>query len=131
MADHIVSCPPQTFGFKALFLDGEIGEEQTSSLATVVEILHRRWGTETFQAREVAAYAGQAETDAIAFKAALELASGTPIKIISSPVINWRLQAICDAPVTVGTQMLVLKYAKPNRDGRGGGFCINTIASPP
>ena len=131
VADQIASCPPQSFGFKALFLDGEIGEEQTSSLVTVVEILHRRWGTETFQAREVAAYAGQAETDAIAFKAALELASGTPIKIISSPVINWRLQAICDAPVTVGTQMLVLKYAKPNRDGRGGGFCINTIASPP
>jgi hypothetical protein len=129
VADEIASCPPQTFGFKALFLDGEIGEEQTSSLATVVEILHRRWGTETFQAREVAAYAGQAETDSIAFKAALELASGTPIKIISSPVINWRLQAICDAPVMVGTQLLVLKYTKPNRDGRGGGFCVNTIAT--
>jgi hypothetical protein len=127
VADQIASCPPQTFSFKSLFLDGESDEEQTSSLTTVLETLHRRWGVETFHAREVAVYAGQAEPDAIAFKAALEMASGNPIKIISSPVINWRLQAICDAPVTVSAQVLVLKYTKPDRDGRGGGFCVNTM----
>jgi hypothetical protein len=126
--DPITYCPPQPFSFKSLFLEGETDEEQTSSLITVLETLHRRWGTETFQAREVSAYAGEAETDSIAFRAALELATGNPIKIISSPVINWRLQAICDAPVTVGAQTLVLKYAKPNRDGRGGGFRVYTSA---
>jgi hypothetical protein len=111
--------------FRELFLAGENDEEQTSSLATVLEVLHRKWpAAELFHAREVATYAGCAEEGSIAFKAALEMACGIPIKIISSPVINWRLQAITDAPVVLGDKMLVLQYVKPNRDGRYGGFRV-------
>jgi hypothetical protein len=123
------SCAPDSVSFKRLFLAGEDDEEQTSSLATVLDVLRRKWPNgEFFQAREVAAYAGQAEEEPIAFKAALEMACGTPIKLISAPVINWRLQAITDAPVMIGEIMLILKYVKPNRDGRHGGFRIANLS---
>ena len=122
--EEAADCLPQEISFKSLFLEGESDEEQTSSLVTVLETLHLRWQKVQFHAREVAEYAGLAETDSIAFKAALEMASGGAIKIISSPVLNWRLQAICDAPVVTGRRMLTLKYDKPNRDGRNGGFRV-------
>ena len=115
--------------FRTLFLAGEDDEEQTSSLLTVLDLLRHRWPKEAlFQAREVAAYASQVEEEPIAFKAALEMACGTPIKIISAPVINWRLQAITDAPVMTGGIILVLQYVKPDRAGRNGGFKVVNLS---
>jgi hypothetical protein len=115
--------------FRDLFLSGEDDEEQSSSLATVLDVLRRKWpGEGLFQASEVAAYAGQIGEEAIAFRGALELACGTPIKITSATVINWRLKSIADAPVVVGNEILVLQYVKPDRAGRNGGFKV--VARP-
>ena len=118
----------KTFRFRNLFLAGEEDEEQTSSLATVLDVLRRKWpDAELFQAREVADYAGRADEEPIAFKAALELAAGTHIKIISATAINWRLKAITDAPVMAGDKMLVLQYIKPDPSGRNGGFKVTDL----
>ena len=114
--------PPR---FRSLFLAGEEDEEQTYSLSTVIDVLYRRYpNSELFQASEIAAYAGLANEESIGFKAALEIACGKPIKIISAPVINWRLQAVVDAPVTIDEKLLVLQYLKPDKSGRNGGFKV-------
>jgi hypothetical protein len=83
-----------------------------------------------FQASEVALHAGKAEDPSIAFKIALEMAAGKPIKIVSAPVINWRLQAVADTPASLGHKTLVLRYVKPTREGRYGGFRVETMAAP-
>ena len=108
-------CTPRPVYFKTMFLDSEADEEQTSALVTVLETLYRKW-PDSFQAREAATYAGQAEEGAIAFKDALELAAGKGIKIISATTIAWRLKALADAPVRVGNKMLVLTY-NPHHEG--------------
>jgi hypothetical protein len=120
--------PPR---FKNLFLASESDDEQSASLALVLDVLSRRWPAEEelFQASEVAAFASLAETDSIAFKDALEAAAGRAIKTISAPTINWRLQAITDAPVVVsGDITLVLQYVKPDRAGRYGGFKVAQLS---
>ena len=70
------------------------------------------------------------QEQAASFKAALELACGKPIALISAPAINWKLQALVDAPAVVDGKTLVLRYHKPNRDGRGGGFKIAELNAP-
>jgi hypothetical protein len=68
----------------------------------------------------------QAEAAAV-LKANLELAVGAPIATVSAPAINWKLQAIKESPAVVNGKTLVLRYNKPNRDGRGGGFRVVPI----
>jgi hypothetical protein len=134
---------PMTVDFKTMFLDGEDDEEQTCSLASVLDVLHRKWPNEAvFQASDVvksifrssenasfAAAFAEAEGEAAAsFKAALELATGKAVPLISAPAINWRLQALKDTPAIVDGEALVLRYAKPNRNGRDGGFRVVTLS---
>jgi len=135
---------PTKVDFKKMFLDSEDDEEQSSSLASVLDVLHRKWSDDLFQAGDVvnkifhasgnvnynAELAEEADTQAAAFKAALELACGRPIPIVSAPAINWKLQAIKDAPALVDGKILVLKYQKPNRDGRDGGFKVEELTQP-
>jgi len=133
---------PATVDFKSIFLEAEDDEEQSSSLAEVLDVLHRKWPNgHPFQAGDVvnsvfhasgnASYnAALAETladEAASFKAALELACGKPIPIVSAPAINWKLQALVDAPAVFDGKTFVLRYSKPNRDGRGGGFKIEEL----
>jgi hypothetical protein len=102
-------------------------------------VLHRKWPNEAvFQAGDVvksifrssenvsyAAAIAEAEAEAVAsFKAALELATGKAVPLVSAPAINWRLQALKDTPAIVDGEALVLRYAKPNRNGRDGGFRV-------
>ena len=63
MAAHR-TCKPATISFRTLFLAGEADEEQSSGLATVLDVLHARWkgGCE---AKDVAAYTGTADEDSI------------------------------------------------------------------
>jgi hypothetical protein len=135
---------PAAVNFKTMFLDAEEDEEQTCSLASVLDVLRSKWpGGAVFQAGDVvksifrasenasyaASIAEQAAEASAGFKAALELASGKPVPNVSAPAINWRLQAIKDSPAIVDGKTLVLRYTKPDRDGRGGGFRVESLVS--
>jgi hypothetical protein len=97
-----------------------------NALASVLETLHTRYPRSSkFQASDIALFAGAAEPSAISFKAALELASGKSLPIISSPAVSWRLKAIKDRPVQVGDQTLVLRFAADKRDG--GYFSMSAL----
>jgi hypothetical protein len=137
VSDPHPTCPATPITFKTMLLDAEADEEQTSSLVTVLDALRMLWpdtrqpgNSRLFQAGEVALYAGKAEDASIAFKVALEMAAGKSIKIVSAPVVNWRLQAIADTPVSLGYKTLVLRYVKNDKNGRYGGFRIETMATP-
>ena len=109
-------CPPKAISFRTLFLAGEADEEQSSSLATVLDVLRTRWANGC-EAKEVAAYAGLADEGSIAFRAALELASGKVLKIVTATTVNWKLKALMDAPVQVGDRILTLKYTPGDHGG--------------
>ncbi len=115
VADPCPSCPPKPINFCDLFLTGDADDEQSAGLAVVLDALRRRW-PDGFKSADVASYAGAAEDGAIAFKAALEQASGKALKIISSPTIAWRLKGLVDAPVIVGDVTLVLRRM-PGHEG--------------
>jgi hypothetical protein len=119
--------PPTEFSFSKHFQSGEAEEEQSSSLATVLDTL-RTTQTAEFKASDVATFAGSAVSeDSFEFKAALEAASGKPLPIITATTVAWRLKAIADAPVLVGGKLLVLRYSK---DGgkHGGTFAVETVS---
>jgi hypothetical protein len=110
------TCPPEPISFKDIFLAGEADDEQTSSLATVLSTCLAQFG-KTFQASEVAAYAGRAEECAIAFRSALEQATGKSLPIVSSITVAWRLKALTEAPAELGDRVYVLRYAPNNYAG--------------
>ena len=115
MAAHR-TCKPATISFRTLFLAGEADEEQSSGLATVLDVLHARWkgGCE---AKDVAAYTGTADEDSINFRAALELATGKVLKVITATTITWRLKALVGAPVQIGNRILTLEYTPHHQSG--------------
>jgi hypothetical protein len=135
---------PTSVDFKTMFLDAEGDEEQSSSLASVLDVLRRKWSNDLFQAGDVvskifqasgnvsynAALAEEVDNQAAAFKTALELACGKPIPIISAPAINWKLQAIVDWPAVVDGKILALKYHKPDANRHGGGFKVEELKPP-
>lgn len=109
--------------FRELFLDGEADEEQTSSLATVLDVLRNRWPAGC-KAADVALYAGNADADAIGFRGALEAASGKPMPVLTPTVVAWRLKALMDAPVRVGPYVLALRYRASDH---GGAFIVRPV----
>jgi hypothetical protein len=116
---------PTTISFRGLFLLGEAEEEQSSALATVLEVIRAKWPYGC-RASEVAAHAGAAEEGAIEFRSALEQASGKALKVITATTVNWRLKALVDAPVTVDLGILVLRYM-PDHDA--GTFVVDEISA--
>jgi hypothetical protein len=97
---------PVKIDFTRVFLNSEDNEEERSSLTTVLDTLHQKWPDGApFQASDVVTKifrtgsfgsfgidVSEARAEAAAgFKAALELACGKLIPIVSAPVINWRL----------------------------------------
>jgi hypothetical protein len=115
VADPCPSCPPKPLSFRDLFLAGDADNEQSAGLAVVLNVLRRRW-PEGFKSADVADYAGLAEDGAIAFKAALEQASGRFLNTVSSPTVAWCLKGLVDAPVVVGDKTLVLS-CMPSHEG--------------
>jgi uncharacterized tellurite resistance protein B-like protein len=115
--------------FRKLFLDGEVDDEQASNLATVLDVLRTNFSRNGFHASEVAFYAGAADYKSIGFKAALELASGKSLPIISAPTVSARLRAIKDRPTQVDQKLLVLRYASGHRDG--GTFTVSDLSEKP
>jgi len=125
VADEPTACPPRRIRFRDLFLDGESDEEQASNLATVLDIIRTKW-PRGCTAAEVAAYAGGTNEDAVAFKAAIEAASGKAVRVVSATVLTWRLKALVDAPIQVGDQVLSLRYL-PDKTKHGGTFSVRGI----
>jgi hypothetical protein len=123
--DRNAACPPKEISFRKLFLDGEADEEQTSSLATVLDVLRTKW-PDGCQARDIAAYAGAADERGIEFKAALEQASGKAIKVVTASTITWRLKALLDAPVQFEAGVFVLRYLS---DHDAGTFTVKKVAA--
>lgn len=117
------TCPPTGISFRTLFLDGEADEEQTATLATVLDVLRTRWPNGC-KASEIVDFVARAEVDAIEFKTALEQASGKVIKIITAITITSRLKALVDAPVQSGEVAYVLRYL-PNT--HAGEFVVRRI----
>ncbi len=120
------NCPPKEISFREQFLDLEADEEQTSSLATVLDVLRTEWPN-GFKASDVAVYAGSADIASIEFKAALEQASRKMIKIVTATVITWRLKAIVDAPVMLGGKVVALRYT-PDKLGHGGEYVVREVS---
>jgi hypothetical protein len=71
----------------------------------------------------LAFYAAAADDGAVAFRGALELASGKALKVISATSVNWKLKALVDAPVQIASDLLTLRY---KADDRGGRFVVDT-----
>ena len=117
------TCPPAPIRFADLFLAGEADEEQSAGLATVLDVLRRKW-PKGFKSADVASYAGEAEEGALAFKAGLEQASGKVLKVINSSIIAWRLKGLIDAPVIVGDITLVLRRSAGHE---GAEFTVRAI----
>jgi hypothetical protein len=115
----------EPISFRNLFLAGEADEEQTSSLATVLDILLHEWPNGC-KASDVAMFAGKATEGAIEFKAALEQASGKPLPVITATTITCRLKAPTDAPVLIGKSTFALRYA-PDGNKHGGTFVVKSV----
>jgi hypothetical protein len=107
-----------------LFNVFETDEEQSSALANVLDVLSTR-NSEAFKAAELVGFVGDAREDSINFKAALELATGKPMPVVTATVITWRLKALVDAPVQVGDRVLVLRYTAER--GHGGMFSVSSL----
>jgi hypothetical protein len=90
----------------------------------VLDLLGTRWSP-AFKAAELVTFVGDAREDSINFKAALELATGKLIPVVTATVITWRLKALVDAPVQVGDRVLVLRYTAER--GHGGTFSVSSL----
>ncbi len=123
--DRNKDCPPVAISFRTLFLSSEADEEQTSSLATVLDVLRRRWPGGC-KASDVALFVGQFEQGGTEFRAALEQASGKLLKVVTATTLTWRLKAVADAPVLLGDTTLALRYV-PDRSGNGGTFTVSKV----
>jgi hypothetical protein len=119
------ACPPVAISFLKLFLSGEADEEQTSSLATVLDVLRSKRPAGC-KAGEVALFAGQASEEAIEFKAALEQASGKLLPVVTATTITWRLKALTDAPVRLEQTTFALRYV-PDERKHGAAFIVKAV----
>jgi hypothetical protein len=125
VADPHPTCPATKISFKEIFLAGEADEEQTSSLAVVLDLLRSRWPN-GFKANDVSSYASQSEIGAMEFRAALEQASGKPLLLITPTSVSWKLKALVDAPVLVGDRVLALRRTA-DKTKNGGFFRVEPV----
>jgi hypothetical protein len=123
VVDHSPDCPPSEISFRSLLLGAEGEEEQSSSLATVLDVLRCKWPS-GFMASDVAAFAALANPAAIEFMAALESASQKAIKVVTATTISWRLKALRDTPVPLAGGVYVLRY---DAGHQGGWFVVRRL----
>ncbi len=113
--------------FRMLFLSGEADEEQTSSLATVLDALRKEFSG-AFKAADVVPIADDPGVRGREFKAALESASGKPLPIVTATTVAWRLKAITDAPVLLGGgNTYALRCRAQDAGKRGGLFIVEAV----
>ena len=125
VADAEPGCPPTAVDFATRFMASEAEDEQVLGLTTVLDTLRRRYGTRMFSTAEVATFASRVEDEAIAFKGALEMASGKALPIISAISVASRLKSLVGAPVALDDATVALRY-KPHH--QGGSFFIARVA---
>ena len=118
--DPAPGCPPAPVRFCDIFAASEVDDEQTTSLATVLDVCRREWPG-GFTAADLANYLARAEPASETLKAALEMAASKSIKIVSAPVLSWRLKAIVDAPCAIESAVVALRYTA---DRHGGSFAV-------
>jgi len=115
----------QRISFRDLFLAGEAKEEETSSVAIVLNMLRTIWPqgcAASDIADRIRGTFGDSSGD-YALRAALEAAGNKLMTTISATVVTWQLKKIRDAPVIVGDDTLVLRYY-PDKSGHGGEFRV-------
>lgn len=122
---HDLDEAAKTIRFKDIFLSGEEDDEQSESLASVIEMVRREWPL-SFSAQQAATWAGSATESGIQFKAALETAAGKAIIIPTSRVLARRLKAIKDIPIQMGDKALALRYF-PDKTKNGGTFRVEEV----
>jgi hypothetical protein len=110
-------CAPASVNFRDIFAAGERNDEQSSGLATVLEVCRQNWPA-GFAAADVAMFCGRADAEGEGLRTALESAAGKAIKILTPTVVAWRLKSLMDAPVAVGDEVLKLRYMIDRRAGR-------------
>ena len=123
-ADATTQTPPVKISFRAMFEASEADEEQSTALGTVLDVLRTRWPN-GFKAAELVGFVGLADDTSIDLKVALEQATGKAIHTITSTVLAWRLKALIDAPVIVGSDLLVLRYVADAE--HGGSFSVRKL----
>ncbi len=112
--------PPSEISFRDAFLDAEEEDEENSGLSLVIETIRSKWPNGV-SSRDLTAFTGDATLESVAFKCAIEQASGKSIQVISPTILTWRLKAVVDAPVNVNGAALVLRYVA---DHEGGKFMV-------
>ncbi len=113
--DAAAGCPPAPVRFRDIFAASEVDDEQTTSLATVLDVCRREWPA-GFSTADLANFLSRLDPAAEALKTALEMAASKSIKIVSAPVLAWRLKAIADAPCDVGGVIMALRRT-PGHEG--------------
>jgi hypothetical protein len=120
--------------FKDLLSGGEETDEQTSGIVSGVALLHEVWPYTPFRASDaahMAVYGTAPEASqailnqkhnqdrAVAFRAALEQVHPKPLgKDISPTVVSWRLKAMCNVPVEIGAETIILRSTvAPGKQG--------------
>lgn len=129
VVDRHPTCPPVAVSFGQMFLTGEAVEEQSRSLATVLDALKTKWKN-TFKASDLVGELGAPTPAATELKGALEQASGKLLPILTPTTVNWRLQAIMDAPVTIENKTWVLRYTPDPKGKMGGSFIVQELEPP-
>jgi len=100
---------PGAFVFKELFLAKEADDEQTNALASVVELLRKRFPSE-FGAADATRWLNDfGDPEAVELKAAIEAATSRPLNVITSLTVAKRLNALLDIPVQTPTGVMVLR----------------------
>ncbi len=122
-------CPAENVSFKKMFSDAEAHEEQDNSLATCLAVIQQKWPRGCSAADIVQFINGTIrepnglwdnmiqDPAGIAFKDALEAASGKSIKLVTPHVVTWRLKALIDTPAIVGGCLVALRYTSDNEGG--------------
>lgn len=127
-AAEIATGGREKFSFGKMFLAGEEGDEQTGGMAEVLSALRHRWPA-GFTAADVATFVSGPTAEAGAFKAAVELATGKAMPMVSSIGMAARLRGLVDAPVTIDRQTWVLRHvAASDRHHSGAMFRIRGVA---
>jgi hypothetical protein len=120
------ACEPEAISFQNMFAAGELSEEQSSSIHDVMKALRARWSKpEGFKGDEVATWINTYTEESVAFRVALEAASGgKPMKEVTQRTVTWRLKAVCGSPVVLEDTTIALKYVA---DHYGGTFVVRSI----
>jgi hypothetical protein len=126
--EHAAGVDGDELSFKDLFASGEKRDVQTLAILAGVRLLHQAWPCKRFQASDAV---GMAQLNVInqqklndivraqAFRTALEQVHPKPLdKDLTPTIVSWRLKSMCDVPVRIGTDTIMLRSrSDPSKHG--------------